>query len=73
VGAPDYDLSGVAEELPAWTDNLPNGPSLDRLVGWRRGRTLAAFALCEHEDRETPIFVFIGVVRWRAGTLANEE
>lgn len=71
-GETEYHLSREDEELPAWTEDLPNGPGFDRLVGWRRGRTLVAFALWEQEDREIPIFVFIGVVRWRAGALANE-
>lgn len=72
-GEPDYNLNCDNEDLPAWTEDLPNGPSFERLVGWRRGRTRVAFALREHEDREVPIFVFVGVVRWRAGTLANEQ
>jgi hypothetical protein len=72
-GEPDYNLNCEDEELPAWTEDLPNGPGFERLVGWRRGRTMVAFALREQQDREIPIFVFIGVVRWRAGALANEE
>ena len=72
-GEPDYSLSSEDEELPAWAEDLPNGPGFDRLVGWRRGRTLVAFALREQQDREIPIFVLIGVVRWRAATLASEE
>jgi hypothetical protein len=72
-GEPDYNLSCADEDLPAWAEDLPNGPGFERLVGWRRGRTLVAFALREQQDRETPIFVFVGVVRWRAGALANEE
>ena len=72
-GEPDFNLNCADEAQPAWTEDLPNGPSFDRLIGWRRGRTRVAFALREHQDREVPIFVFVGVVRWRAGTLANEE
>jgi hypothetical protein len=72
-GEPDYDFRGEDDELPAWAEDLPNGPGVERLVGWRRGRTRVAFALQEHQDRETPVFVFIGVVRWRAGVLSNEE
>ena len=72
-GEPDYNLNCADEELPAWTEDLPNGPGFERLVGWRRGRTRVAFALREQQDREIPIFVFVGVVRWRAGTLANDE
>jgi hypothetical protein len=70
-GEPDYSLSCEDEELPAWAEDLPNGPGFEQMVEWRRGRTLVAFALLEQQDRETPIFVFIGVVRWRAGTLAS--
>jgi hypothetical protein len=72
-GQPDYSLGCEDEKLPAWTGDLPTGPSFDRLIGWRRGRTLVAFALREQQDREIPISVLIGVVRWRVGTLANEE
>jgi hypothetical protein len=71
-GEPDCNLSCEDEELPAWAEDLPNGPGFDRLVAWRRGRTRVAFALREQQDREIPICVFVGVVRWRAGTLANE-
>jgi hypothetical protein len=72
-GEPDYRLSLEDEEFPAWTEDLLTGPAFDRLVGWRRGRTKVAFALREQEDREIPINVSIGVVRWRAGTIANER
>lgn len=72
-GEPDYSLSCEDEVLPAWAEDLPNGPGFERLVGWRRGRTRVAFALREQQDRELPILVFVGVVRWRDGTLGNEK
>jgi hypothetical protein len=72
-GEPDYRLSLEDEELPAWTEDLPTGPGFERLLGWRRGRTLVAFVLREQQDREIPIFVYIGVVRWRKGTLALRD
>jgi hypothetical protein len=68
-GEPDYRLSFENEEFPAWTENLLIGRGFTRLVGWRRKRTLVAFALHEQEDREIPVNVCIGVVRWRAGTI----
>lgn len=71
-GEPDYRLNFENEEFPAWTEDLLTGPGFTRLVGWRRGRTMVAFALHEQEDREIPLNVTIGVVRWRAGTIANE-
>jgi hypothetical protein len=70
-GEPDYRLGCDDKELPAWVEDLPTGPCFDRLIGWRRGRTLVAFTLREQQDREIPIFVVIGVVRWRAG-IASE-
>jgi hypothetical protein len=70
-GEPDYRLSFEDEEFPAWTQDLLTA-GFDHLIGWRRGRTMVAYALREQEDREIPINVIIGVVRWRAGTIANE-
>jgi hypothetical protein len=72
-GEPDYRLRFEDDEFPAWTEDLLTGPVFTRLVGWRRGRTMVAFALHEQEDREIPLNVTMGVVRWRAGTIANDE
>ncbi len=68
-GEPDFRLSHEDEEFPAWTEDLLTGAGFDRLIGWRRGKTQVAFALREQEDREIPIMVLIGVVRWRAGKI----
>jgi hypothetical protein len=72
-GEPDYELSAADDALPAWTEDLVDGPGFLRLVGWRRGRTLVAFALRQQEDREVPVTVSLGVVRWRAGAIAYEQ
>jgi hypothetical protein len=69
-GEPDFRLSHEDEEFPAWTEDLLL-PSFGRLVGWRRGRTMVAYALREQEDREIPINILLGVVRWRAGVVPN--
>jgi hypothetical protein len=71
-GKPDYRLSWEDEEWPAWTQDLLTA-GFDRLIGWRRGRTLVAYALREQEDREIPINVMLGVVRWRAGKVGSQE
>jgi hypothetical protein len=70
-GEPDYRLGFEDQEFPAWTQDLLTA-GFDHLIGWKRGRTLVAFALRDQEDREIPINVMIGVVRWRAGTVAKE-
>jgi hypothetical protein len=69
-GKPDYHLDAADEEFPAWTEDLLLG-AFDRLVGWRRGRSLVAYALRLQEDREIPITVALGIVRWRGGTISE--
>src|SRR5204862_277750 len=67
-GEPDYRVNVEdGEEVPAWVEDLPRYPV--RLVGWRRGRGKVAFVYWEQEDRELPVAVDLGVVRWRAGTV----
>lgn len=69
-GEPDYRLTSEDAEVPAWVDDLERYPV--SLVGWRRGKKVA-FVYWEQEDREIPVFVYLGVVRWRSGMIEQEQ